>query len=139
MSDEFYQVLSVPLLEYQALDDQHRALSSFLASLHQAVVNGSSLSEQRLLLHEFLSQLRVHCAKEEQLMRSDEYPDRHAHAMAHQALFQRLKWFDDILIRSAHSAALEALRELTTDLLSHVNWEDRRIVEWHRTHSSPAE
>jgi hemerythrin-like metal-binding protein len=138
MSHENNEAEPVPLLECQPLDDQHRASLKFLASLHQAIVNESSLSEQRLRLHEFLSHLRVHCSKEEHLMLNDEYPGRQAHAMAHLALIQQLKWFDEILVRSGPSAALEALREITNDFFSHVNWEDRRMVQWHQTHSSPS-
>ena len=136
MRPQFPNPETLPSLGNQLLDEEHRAVALHLARLQTAIANRFPVSEQRLILHEVVSYLRVNCAHEEDWMRRDGYPDLTWHLASHKSLYARLDWMDEILITSGGAAALEALAEITMDLYNHVSWDDRRILEWHRTHTN---
>jgi hemerythrin-like metal-binding protein len=121
----------LPALGDKALDDEHRAVAAFLTALHDAILTRKSLSDQRMILYETLSYLRVNCTHEEELMQHDKYPNATVHREAHERLHKALRWLDEILI-TAPASAQAALQDFTVDLLEHINHDDRLIVVWHR-------
>lgn len=136
MRRQFPNPDTLPALGDELLDEEHRTVALHLARLQAAIAEGAPASEQRLVLHEAVSYLRVNCGHEEDWMRRDGYPDLQWHLSSHKSLFARLEWMDEILITSGGTGALDALAELTMDIYSHVTWDDRRIVAWHRSHSN---
>lgn len=125
---------TLPSLGEATIDEEHRTVARHLAKLQEAIADRAALSEQRLILHEVVSYLRVNCGHEEDWMRRDAYPSLHVHLASHKSLFARLEWMDETLINVGTGASLEALAEITMDLYNHITWDDRQIVEWHRAH-----
>lgn len=121
----------VPELGEQALDDEHRTIARFLSDLQAAITTGKPISEQRLLLHEALSFLRVNCMHEEELMRREKYPNLAIHSRAHERLYTRILWLDDALTRFTPAGAQEALSAISADLFHHIENDDRGVVNWH--------
>jgi hemerythrin len=80
---------NAPELGETALDEEHRLIEKFLDRLHAAILMRQSTSDQRLLLHEALSFLRINSSHEEELMMRDLFPHIEEHKVAHQRLFQR--------------------------------------------------
>lgn len=127
---------TLPVLGEASIDEEHRTVARHLARLQSAIAESDAVSEQRLILHEVVSYLRVNCRHEEEWMTRDVYPNIQAHLASHKSLFARLEWMDEILINAGASASLEALAEITMDLYNHITWDDRQIVAWHRAHTT---
>jgi hemerythrin-like metal-binding protein len=123
---------NAPELGEAALDEEHRLIEKYLDRLHAAILMRQSTSDQRLLLHEALSFLRINCSHEEELMMRDLFPHVEEHKGAHQRLFHRGESLDYVLATATCSRSLEVLDDVSNELLQHINQDDRDVVMWHR-------
>lgn len=122
--------IDAPQLGDLALDDEHQQLLGRLCLLYEALLGQFPPREQRVVLHEFAMFVRVNCQHEEALMCRYEYPLLAAHRDRHHNISRRIGWMEHSLIRSGPQAAVDVLREMASDIVHHIDQEDRDFVTW---------
>jgi hemerythrin len=121
-----------PNLGHEALDEEHRNIVRLLNDLHDAILQNQPIANQRFLLHQLESYLRVKCRSEEEMMQNDSYPHLENHRKAHEGLYRNLYEFQKVLSNSKVDDSLNGVRRIRDLLLQHVLHEDSRIASWHR-------
>ncbi len=124
-----------PNLGHEALDDEHKSIVRLMNELHDAILRKATVAEQRRLLHELESYVRVNCRSEEEMMLTDLYPARDQHRKAHDGLYRALYDYQKVLQLGQEAASLQGLRAMRDHFIRHISQDDTRVASWHRISS----
>lgn len=120
-------------------DGKHRQIAALIDKLQDAVTQGSSLSEQRLTMHEMEVDVRENCRDEEALMADEGFPSVWSHKEDHLSLYERLRSIETGLIKAERDNALLELDAFRQFDLLHIRKGDQEIANWHRLRSRQPE
>ena len=119
-----HYILGIP-----EMDDQHWELFEILNSIEYAVQSGASIENIRVYLDDFFNKLSEHCADEEKLMQSCNYPYYEHHKATHpessMQLMKKKDLIDDHLPYIDYNTMLILLRD-------HIDHADQQYVTFYK-------
>jgi hemerythrin-like metal-binding protein len=104
----------------QALDDDHKRLLHLINNLYTAANYRTDMAFERQALNEVIDYTKTHFAREEELMRANEYPDFEPHKRQHEAMIAKVNELMARYEQDRDGTVEELLKYLREWLIQHI-------------------
>lgn len=108
------------------LDDQHRKIFQLLNTLRQAMLEKKSEQVLTQIVNELAQYAKTHFASEEAYFQMYAYPEREAHKREHDAFVQKVRQFQEELIRGRATLTVDVFKFLSDWVKHHVLGSDKK-------------
>jgi hemerythrin len=108
------------------IDAQHKQIVEMINRLHSAMSTGKATEIMDEIFRELITYTNYHFEKEEELMKSYNYPGLSAHKLEHEKLSNQVKQYRDDFKSGRSVVSVDVLIFLKNWLLTHIQKTDKQ-------------